>query len=162
MRSWRRPRAPSQSRAIRIRDGGISVLRGILCRGDTVDGVAWLRRVLPSGEKSPRGPPIAVDFSGSHNPADRRWLSWWASRSRGSFGATLIWLDLSRALVVFQRDSRRVRGGSTRFVCPDAHTLLSQGCLFLFGSFAVRLSLTPPSREWTNTPRHDRYDGESI
>ena len=24
---------------------------------------------------------------------------------------TLIWLDLSRALVVFQRDSRRVRGG---------------------------------------------------
>lgn len=38
-------------------------------------------------------------------------------------------------------------GGLTRFVCPDAHTLLSQGCLFLFGSFAVRLSLTPPSRE---------------
>ena len=71
----------------------------------------------------------------------------WASRSRGSFGTTLIWLDLSRALVVFQRDSRRVRGGLTRFVCPDAHTLLSQGCLFLFGSFAVRLSLTPPSRE---------------
>ncbi len=147
MRSWRRPRAPSQSRAIRIRDGRISVLRAILCRGDTVDGVAWLRRVLPSGEKSPRGPPIAVDFSGSHNPADRRRLSWWASRSRGSFGATLIWLDLSRALVVFQRDSHRVRGGLDAICLPGrTHAPLSR-LSFSLGSFAVRLSLTPPSRE---------------
>ena len=69
----------------------------------------------------------------------------WASRSRGSFGTTLIWLDLSSALFAVLRDFLSVRAGLTQFVYPDAHAILSQGGLLLFFSLALRLSLTPPS-----------------
>ncbi len=76
---------------------------------------------------------------------------------------TLIWLDLSSDFFIVPRDFLSVRAGLTQSVYPDAHALLSQGGLFLLLRFCSSAQSHSSIRGgWTNTPRHDRYDGGSI
>ncbi len=82
---------------------------------------------------------------------------------KSRLGATLIWLDLSSDFFIVPRDFLSVRAGLTQSVYPDAHALLSQGGLFLLLRFCSSAQSHSSIRGgWTNTPRHDRYDGGSI